>query len=143
MKCDTSTARSATATEKGRMASRGPTTRLNTYEATTKNPLRNGQTAVRSVRSVRTRETPKQPLMSSRYDERINDPALALMALGIHFCLLGVRWAYGPLAFTGALVGGKMYQHRHICRRLLSFSFGGTEYCHGVGNIPVEASGST
>jgi hypothetical protein len=45
--------------------------------------------------------------MSSMYDERVNDPALALMALGIPFCLLGVRWAYGRLAFTGAQSVGK------------------------------------
>src|SRR5436309_7023764 len=89
MKSNSSTARSATATEKGRMASRGTTTGLNTYEGTTKNPLRNGQA---TVRSVRTRETPM-------YDERINNPALGLMALGVPFCLLGVRWAYGRLAF--------------------------------------------
>jgi len=37
----------------------------------------------------------------------------------------------------------EMYQHRRTRRRRLSFSLGGTGYCHGVGNIPVEASGST
>ena len=109
------------------MASQGLTTRLNTYEGTTKKRLRNGQTTVRSVRA---RET-------TMYDERINDPALALMELGVPFCLLGVRMGFWTARLYGGLVGGKMYQHRHTCRRLLSFSLGGT------GNVPVEAPGST
>lgn len=76
------------------------------------------------------------------YDEYVNIPALALMALGVPFYLLGVHWAYGRLAFMGPN-RWEMYQHQRTRRRRLSFSLGGTGYCHGVGNIPVEASGST
>jgi hypothetical protein len=41
------------------------------------------------------------------YDERVNDPALALMALDVPFCLLGVHWPEGRLVFMGAQSVGK------------------------------------
>jgi hypothetical protein len=41
------------------------------------------------------------------YNERVNGLALALLALGVPFCLFGVRWAYGRLAFKGAQSVGK------------------------------------
>ena len=57
------------------------------------------------------------------YDECVNNPALALTALGVPFCLLGVHWGYGQLAFMGPN-RWEMYQHRHTRRRGLSFSLG-------------------
>jgi hypothetical protein len=62
--------------------------------------------------------------MGSMYDERVSNPALALMALGVPFCLLGVRWGLRTARLYGGPISGKMYQHRHTCRRLLSFSLG-------------------
>lgn len=57
------------------------------------------------------------------YDEYVNIPALALMALGIPFYLLGVHGAYGRLAFMGPN-RWEMYQHRRTRRRRLPFSLG-------------------
>jgi hypothetical protein len=57
------------------------------------------------------------------YDECVNDPALALMALGVPFVssvnigLMDGSLLWGPNRW-------EMYQHRHACRRRLSFSLG-------------------
>jgi hypothetical protein len=76
------------------------------------------------------------------YDEYVNIPALALMALGVPFYLLGEHWAYGRPAFMGAQSVGNVSTSAHPPQAAALLP-GGTGYCHGVGNIPVEASGST
>jgi hypothetical protein len=47
------------------------------------------------------------------YDEYVNIPALALMALGVPFYLLGVHGAYGRLAFMGAQSVGNVSTSTH------------------------------
>jgi hypothetical protein len=66
--------------------------------------------------------------MSSMYDECVNNSALALMALGVPFCLLGVHWACGRLAFMGAQLVGNVSTSTQPAASGCP-SLGGTGYC--------------
>jgi hypothetical protein len=77
------------------------------------------------------------------YDEVCQQPGVGVDGVGRPFLspLVYIRpmddWLFmGPNRW-------EMYQHRHTRPQAAALLFGGTGYCHGVENIPVEASGST
>jgi hypothetical protein len=77
------------------------------------------------------------------YDEVCQQPGVGVDGVGASlFVSFGVHSAYGRLAFYGAQSVGNVSTSTHP-PQAAALLFGGTGYCHGVENIPVEASGST